>query len=170
MNLSNHSLDPIEAHLAAYVMRTTKRGQVGQCVAMPSQYAVRSGGCVYEVTANHAVLGESLVRLEVREVGGDEDRPTDRRTIVLQFLGGCLDGRTLRSDSANLDEAILTMAYYGLTDRGRVSQSLQLFPAVWRRIQSKCDGICDVAEYRVVCRSEEEQSVTVRLEHSPRIS
>ena len=92
MNLSTPSGDSAEAALAAYVLKTTLGGDEGQVVTMPREYAVRTGCCRYAVAHHVSVKGESLVRLECVE-GDYDDAPDSRlKTIVLQFVGGCLDG------------------------------------------------------------------------------
>jgi hypothetical protein len=165
MNLSSHSADPIEVGLALYVMQITQRGQAGQRVEMPSQYAIHNGGCTYEVASHNTQRGESLVRLEVCAVEGGRQAGMDGKAIVLQFAGGHLHGQCLRSDSRNLVEALLTAAYYGLTKQGAKSESIQVLPAAWRWRPSKFSEGGAVVEYRVVARCEDERTITVDLEY-----
>lgn len=165
MNLSNHSPDPTEAGLAVYAWQATQRGRVGRCVTLPSQYAVRHGGCEYKVVAHHTAHGEALVRLEVCAGDCRQRSPLDGKVIVLRFSGGCLDGRSLRSDSSDLAEALLTTAYFGLTRQGSPSESLQILPAVWRQLQRKFSHAGTVAQYRVVERRDDGQTITVELEY-----
>jgi hypothetical protein len=167
MNLSNHSPDPIEAGLAVYVMQVTNRGQTGQCVEMPSQYAIRGGGCLYEVTCHETAHGESLVRLEVCEGDCGQAPAADGKAVVLHFSGGHLHGRSLRSDSRDLVEAILATAYFGLTRQGSKSERVVVLPAAWRQLQSNGPEIDRAAEYRVVDRHEDERTISVQLAYLP---
>ena len=62
MNLCDGSPDPVEVGLARHVLRMTGNGETGSHVAMPSEYATRSGGCRYVVTHHVEVEEQSLVR------------------------------------------------------------------------------------------------------------
>jgi hypothetical protein len=134
---------------------------------MPSQYAFRSGGCLYEVTSHETAHGESLVRLEVCQSDRGQSPATDGKAVVLHFSGGHLHGRSLRSDSHDLVEAILATAYFGLTRQGSKSESVLVLPAAWRQLQSNPPEIDTAAEYRVVDRSEDERTINVQLAYLP---
>jgi hypothetical protein len=170
MNLSTLSPDPTEVALAAYTLKVTHYGSKDQAVVMPREYALGTGGCQYVATHHISVGGESLVRLECVE--GDCAEASDRplKTIVLQFVSGCLDGRTIRSDAANVHEALIATSYYCLTDHGAVSAILKILPCLCGQVQG---GLCrgnGIVEYRVVERDEKEGAITVILEYLERQS
>ena len=165
MNLSTLSPDPAEAGLAAHTLKVTRDGCNGQAVTMPRHYAVGTGRCKY-VVRNHVVVGqELLIRLECDEEDSDDASDQQFKIIVLRFAGGCFDGRTIRSDAADVHEAILATSCYCLTDQGAVSAILKVLPCLGGRIQG---GLCRVkgfVEYRVARRDETEAAVTVILEY-----
>ena len=167
INLSTLSPDPAEASLAALVLKTMRCGEKGQAAMLPRMYAVRSGCCRYVVTDHVCVGGESLVRLESMEGDCAEAPDGPFKTVLLQFVGGCLDGRTLRSDAADVHEAIITSSYYCLTDQGAKSSILRVLPCLCGQLQ---DGPCRATgfvEYRVVNREETDTLITVILEYLP---
>jgi hypothetical protein len=162
MNLCTLSPDPVEAELARYVLKMTGKGTAGKAVDMPRDYAVgNAGGCSYVVTNRIEIGNDSLVRLECED--RVETQAAESRTIILRFDGGCQDGRILRSDAANVHEALLAVACYCITDQGHsISEVLQVPPVFCQRCQprTECEG------YRAVKRTEDEGSVTVTLKPS----
>jgi hypothetical protein len=164
MNLSTRSSDPLEAELAAYVLKTTGGGAMGGAVIMPHQYAIRNtGGCSYVVSVHTQVENDCLVRLECRGEDRREIFAAEKRTIVLRFDRGCQDGRIVRSDSADVREALLAVACYHLTGQGRSAcEILRVPPMFCRRCQPRthCKG------YRPAERIESDRVVTVTLEFS----
>ena len=161
MNLCNCSPDSNEAALACHVLMATDDGATGKGVVMPQKYAIRSGGCNYVAIDRTDVENESLVRLECQ----DEDYPEvvagENRTIILYFQGGCLDGRTLRSDADDMLEALLASAHYCLTNRGAISRTLQVPIALCQRCQPKSQ----CGQYRVVRRGETERSIEITCQY-----
>jgi hypothetical protein len=161
MNLCTCSPDLVEAELARYVLKMTGNGIAGNTVNMPRDYAVgNTGGCSYVVTAHAEVENDSLVRLECRGDDHPEIQAVEQRTIILRFDGGCQEGRILRSDSADVREALLTVACYHITDQGHsISEVLQVPPVFCQRCQprTECRG------YRAAKRTEDEGFVTVTL-------
>ena len=167
MNLCNCSDDPIEAGLARHVAKMTGNCKSGHIVALPHEYAVRCGGSVYRITA-HALIGdESLVRLECCDEACVDGQPGPPRTLVLQFSGGALDGRTLRSDSADIHEALLATACLCLSAADEEAQTVKILPAAWRRLAGAASDFSGVAEYRVTARIHDQSSITVALVHQP---
>lgn len=167
MNLCNRSADPVEAGLVHHVAKMTGNCKSGQIVALPQEYAVRCGGCVYRIAAHVRIGDESLVRLECCDEACVEAQPGLRKTLILQFSGGALDGRTLRSDSADLHEALLAAAYVCLSVEKEEAQTVQILPAAWRRLTGAASAFGGVAEYRVTGRIHDQSSITVALEHQP---
>ena len=163
MNLSTLSPDPTEAELAAYVLRVTDHGVDGSGAVVPRVYGSRKqGGCRYKVVKRIAVGNEFLVRLECD--GDDVDDPVAApRAILLQFEGGCLDGRTIRSDAEDVQEALIAASYYCLTDQGAESQTLEVTSCLCGRIHGRACSNNEPAQYRVQSRFEDEWSVTVVL-------
>lgn len=162
MNLCTRSPDPVEAELAAYVLKMTGNGTAGKTVNMLRDYAVgNTGGCCYVVTAHTKVGNDFLVRLECED--RVETQAAENMTIILRFEGGCQDGRILRSDSADVHEALLAVACCHLMDQGHsISEILQVPPLFCQRCQprTKCEG------YRAVKRTEGKGCVTVTLKPS----
>ena len=165
MNLSTLAPDPTEAALAAHVLKMTQDGSKGQAVLMPREYAVGTGCCQYVVRNRVSLDGESLVRLECEEGHCAESSGSPTKTIVFQFAGGCLDGQTIRSDAADVHEALVATSYYCLTDQGAVSAILKVIPCLCGRSEGGLCRVRGVVEYRVVQRDEKEKAITVILEY-----
>lgn len=167
MNLCNCSADSAEAGLARHVAKMTGNCKSGQTVTMPREYATRCGGCVYRITAHVRIGDESLVRLECCDETGGALQSGIAKALVLQFSGGVLDGHTLRSDSADLHEALLAAAYLCLSTSDGETQTVEILPAVWRQFTGLAGAIDATAIYRVKARIQDQASITVALEYQP---
>jgi len=165
MNLCTDSPDTVEVGLAVHVLKATGGGRQGMAVRMPLEYARARGGCHYRVADRTEAGSQFLVRLECCGDGDAEGLAPHSKSIALQFVGGCLDGCTLQSDVSALEEALLATALYCLTDRGAISNDLQVMPALCRWFQCKLPCARRSVKYRVVKRVEDEQSITVFFEH-----
>lgn len=164
MSLSNRSADSTEAALATYAARMTVEGRVGRTIVMPREYAVSDGECIYIVVHRIEVNDESLVRLECGPEADRDDVLHAAKTVILQFRGGCLDGRTLRSDSTDSHLALVALAYYSLTERGTVGTMLEITPCLCNRITQQ-DDMRESAMYQVTQRLEDADTLTVALEY-----
>ena len=91
-------------------------------------------------------------------------RHRTEKSIVLRFVGGCLDGRTVRSDAAAIEEAVIAMAYYYVTGEGTASTTIEVMPSLCSRLRGKSSGMTP-GQYRVEKREENDRSVTVVLRH-----
>lgn len=168
MNLSDGSADPVEAGLARHVAKMTSNCKSGQSVTLPQAYAARGGGCVYRITAHARIGDESLVRLECCDEPCGAVQPEPAKTLVLQFSGGALDGRTLRSDSADLHEALLAAACTCLSAVDGEAESVQILPAVLRRLDAAGQVCGEAAQYRVTARTHGQATITITLAHHAR--
>jgi hypothetical protein len=165
MNLSTLSPDPTEAAIAAHVLEVTRDGSRGRVVMMSRKYAIRKGCCRYVVTNHISVNGESLIRLECDESDCRDATDQPHKTIILQFVGGCLDGRTLRSDAADMREALIATSYYCLTNEGSVCAILKVHPCLCGQIQGGLCRVSGVLEYRVMERSKKDAAINVVLQY-----
>ncbi len=135
---------------------------------MPSDYAVRNrgfAGCKYVVTHCMELAGEVLVRLESCWSEPAEPCVCTAKRTVLEFRGGHLHGRSLDSQSADTNEALLAVAYYCITDKGTVGQKISARRRMLLLPEPKMIGGEGDDEYGVSQRLEEAEWVLVRFEH-----
>jgi hypothetical protein len=175
MNLCNDSPDPIEIELAVRTYFATDDGEIGETVIMPAGYALRRGssaGCKYVVEDRTVVGDEVLIRLAACDEPVTADSALPAVRIVLQFEGGYLNGRSLDSQSADVHEALLALAYYHITNQGSVGEAFNGIPVTWRPSGIGTDAPQGVFrkdhEYRVVQRIEECHQIVVRFEYRPK--
>jgi hypothetical protein len=176
MNLANDSPDRIEVELAVRTYCGTRNGEVGQKATMPSNYTVQRGasaGCEYVVEERTVVGDEVLVRMTCTCDKPTGDEPTPALQVVLEFDGGYLDGRRFDSQSDDVYEALLAVAYYHLTDQGTVGSAFDDVPVIARPHGKGAAGSlpaewCKDRQYRVVQRIEEADRIVVRFEYQPK--
>jgi hypothetical protein len=161
MNLCNDSPDLVEVRLALHVYSVTGNANIGQTVIMPSDYAIgkgEGGDSTYVVTNCTEMDDEVLVRLECdcTKIAAPHTQPGEH--LVLHFEGGYLHGHCLHSQSPDINEALLALAYYHITNHGTVGETFNGIPATW--CPPKNDS---AAPEQASCRKGYEYCVVERL-------
>jgi hypothetical protein len=172
-NLCAYSPDTVQSQLAMQTYTHTGDGAMGQEVVMPCRYGLGQGakGNRYIVTNHTEMEGEILVRLQCYSHQDVEhcafpDHPASLvRRILLRFQGGCLDGVTLDSHSADYQESFACLACYVTTDQatlGRGWPGIPLAIRARRRLQSNRGGAADKGHYyQVVARDDDDDGRVV---------
>ena len=185
MNLCNDSPDALEVELATSHFLLSNHGDEGATIMLRSDYAVRPHGadhCRYVVARRTEIGDEVLVRFEAcdHESACEQDLPgllcLIPKQIILQFDGGCLNGMTLDSQSNDLREALLAVAYYSITNHGAIGSSLDEIltvptPLLPKRLFAvRSTQSASTGTYRIMDRCEGDSTITVRLVHTERVS
>jgi hypothetical protein len=96
------------------------------------------------------------------------------KRIILQFVGGYWDGKSLSSDSADQEEALLATACYEMSHRGAIGQEcvgLSDDAVTFARIHgwaaAKEGTLYGTHRYLVTERRETEREIVVTLSHAP---
>lgn len=92
------------------------------------------------------------------------------KTVVLTFDGGAWDGKTLRTDSVDLEEAMLAAACYELSHHGMVgrdctgvSGDTQHFAQMHGWAQGQADELYGPHRYVVMEYQETEDEIAIRF-------
>ena len=96
------------------------------------------------------------------------------KPIVLQFVGGYWDGKSLRTDSADQEEVLLATACYEMSHHGAIgaecaglSDDAVTFARIHRWAAPNEGGFDEAHRYLVTERCETESEIVVKLRHAP---
>ena len=96
------------------------------------------------------------------------------KPIILKFIGGYWDGRSLRSDSADQEELFLAVGCYEMSHHGSIGgQCVGLSDSAVALAQShgwdaaKEAGLCGDHRYCVCQRRETESEIEITFKHNP---
>ncbi len=99
------------------------------------------------------------------------------KPIVLEFVGGYWDGKSLRTNSSDQEEALLAVACYEMSHRGTIggecaalSDDAVTFARVHGWPRSREGTFCGDHRYRVTEHLETEDEIIVKLRHVPKES
>lgn len=170
MNLCNDSPDSVEVGLASYVYSVIGNRGVGQTVVMPADYSVKQTECSKYVVANRIVMkDEVLIRLESCCGEPAASCACMAKQILLRFDGGHLHGRSLDGHSSNIVEALRAVAYYLITEHGKVGEAFDGIPAPLLPqgpvTDSEETGGRKDWEYQITERIEDENRILVRFQY-----
>jgi hypothetical protein len=168
MNLDSGSQDAAERDLALLTYVRTHSATIGKSVVMPSDYAVHKGDALsYSyVVAHCAEVGEeTLVRMECCRDESSESCACMAKRIVFEFHGGYLHGRRLDNRSANVNEALLALAYYCVTEQGAIGKRIGGMPVMRLLSKANANHFASRSVYSVTSRLEDDEQVLVRVEY-----
>ena len=96
------------------------------------------------------------------------------RSVVLEFVGGYWEGRSLRTDSADQEEALLAAACYEASHHGAIggecaalSDDAVMYARIHGWQESKDGNFRGTHRYLVTERRETESEIVVQFRHLP---
>jgi len=96
------------------------------------------------------------------------------KPIVVEFVGGYWDGKSLRSDSLDQEESLLASACYEMTHHGAIgrecaglSSDAVEFARIHGWAAAREGTLQGDHRYRVTERRETEDEIVIRLRHAP---
>ena len=96
------------------------------------------------------------------------------KPVILTFVGGYWDGRSLRTDSADQEEAMLAAACYELSHHGAIgaecaglSDDAVTFARIHGWAAAQEGGFRGRHRYLVTERDETEGEITITFQHAP---